>query len=140
MNIEQGVWTDALSVGVPVLDADHQRLFQLISEVQKAVNPFNPDGVESAIQSLVSYTVFHFEREEGYLAKAHYPALLAHRKLHLFLTRRVMELQAEFKAGRESPLAAERLAEMLNDWLVLHIQTEDQRYTPYLEDLVPLED
>lgn len=121
-------WDDAMSVGVPVLDADHQRLIRLLNAYVEALE--NDEGLmvtDSIFAALGDYVQSHFAREEEILAEAGYADLEAHKQAH-------RDLEARFAALRDSYVlnpdkrAEKAVEDFLIDWLTSHILKTDMRY------------
>ncbi|MCK5917686.1 MAG: hemerythrin family protein [Cocleimonas sp.] len=126
------VWKDEYSVGVESLDGDHRKLLNLINNLQTAVHYQTGEIFEKeALDEVVAYTKYHFEREEKMLEEADYPDLDAHKELHAKMIAEVDGFVAEYdKRGHE---ALEEVAQYLKDWLVGHINGTDQEYSPLLK-------
>jgi len=125
-------WNEKLSVGVASLDAEHQKLLALLNEFYDATHAGkDAESLGNILNALVEYTKFHFAHEEQCLAKAGYPSLADHKKLHEDLTRQVLEKQQQFKSGSHRTLSLE-LMTFLKNWLLNHIQSNDKKYGSYL--------
>lgn len=128
-------WSDSLSVGVDVLDADHRRLFALINELHDAIQSGSePVPLASAFDRLTEYCRDHFAREEDMMAAGAYPELEAHRAEHVELTAQVHSLRGRFLNGAEDDLTTELLV-LFKTWLTSHIRISDMRYGPYVSRL-----
>jgi hemerythrin-like metal-binding protein len=81
--MEKIVWSQQYSVGLPALDAQHQRLLGMVNSLLEQ----QQSGVagSSAAQTLAEmsrYANEHFRDEERCMGRAGYPALDAHRSEH----------------------------------------------------------
>jgi hemerythrin-like metal-binding protein len=125
-------WTDALSVGVPQLDADHKGLIDVINRVLEAER----DGgtVKWALGELAAYANSHFVREERMMKKAGYPELAAHRQEHQAFIEWLHSINSVYSAdpGAEHYLA-ETLRDYLQSWLTEHIMKVDADYKGKLD-------
>jgi hemerythrin-like metal-binding protein len=123
-------WSDDLSVGVMAADADHKKLIEMLNRLYEGMMAGQgKDIVEKVLEDLVSYTRFHFAREEDFFAKTKYPAV-EHIRQHRELMKQAEELQSRCKSG-EGALSVETLG-FLKDWLTVHIQGSDRRYKDHL--------
>ncbi len=123
-------WTDKLGVGVRVLDDDHKKLIDLLNRLDDGMKKGQgKETLGKVLDGLVSYTKFHFAREEEFFAKTGYPAA-THKKEHDGLVKQVLELQARYKKG-ELALSLETV-DFVKNWLINHIQGCDQKYGPHL--------
>ena len=123
-------WTDKLGVGVKVLDDDHKRLIDLLNQLDDGMKKGKgKETLGKVLDGLVSYTKFHFAREEEFFAKTGYPAA-THKKEHDDLVKQVLDLQARYKSGELALSLA--TVDFLKNWLINHIQGTDQKYGPHL--------
>ena len=126
------VWTDALSIGIEVIDAEHQRLVALINELHDAIEKGDADHVLGGIlDGLITYTIEHFAHEEAMFANSGYGSVSAHIREHEQLTRQVVDVQTRYRSGATTALSLE-LLDFLKNWLVVHIMVRDRKYAPFL--------
>jgi len=125
------VWKDEYSVGIPSLDDDHHKLLNLINKLQTAVHYQTGEEFEKeALDEVVAYTKYHFEREEKMMEEAGYPDLANHKEMHRKMIAKVDEFMQNYEAqGHE---ALEDVALYLKCWLVKHINGTDQQYSETL--------
>jgi diguanylate cyclase (GGDEF)-like protein/hemerythrin-like metal-binding protein len=121
------VWEDAYASGNPVIDVQHQRLFQMASGLMSVITKDRPLAeVSLRLETLVAHTAQHFHDEEALLREANYPDLGRHADIHAALLNQAWKLQAEVMAGQ---LDFGRLVTFLAlDLVKGHILTEDQKY------------
>jgi hemerythrin len=125
------IWRDEYEIGVPVIDAQHQGLFQLVNELHEAMMlGQGKDLMGTVLDRLIQYARTHFRDEEEVMAKAGYPDLEAHRNEHEAFSRQVFDLQRDFRAGNVT--ISLKVVGFLVDWLENHIKQRDQEFAPYL--------
>ncbi|MER2559907.1 MAG: bacteriohemerythrin [Myxococcaceae bacterium] len=125
------VWDDSLSVGVAAIDAQHQRLVELLNQLHHShTEGRGNEVVHSVLQALASYTVEHFAFEERLFAAHGFPQLAGHQQAHEKLVLRVTAFLEEWKAGRAT-MGAE-LFMFLRGWLNGHIRGSDREAGRYL--------
>ncbi len=123
-------WSDNLSVGVKAADDDHKKLIDMLNRLHDGMkNGQGREAVGKVLDGLISYTKFHFAREEEFFAKSGYPAT-EHKKEHRELVKQVEALQSRYKSG-EAALSIETL-DFLKNWLNVHIQSTDKKYSGHL--------
>jgi hemerythrin len=123
-------WSDDLSVGVKASDDDHKELIGMLNHLYEGMKSGKgKEVVGKVLDELISYTKLHFAREEAYFAKTGYPAV-EHKAQHMELVKQAENLQARYKGG-EFALSIETL-DFLKDWLTVHIQVTDKKYTNHL--------
>lgn len=128
------VWNEAMSVGHPALDFDHQRLIGIINRLWDADSFGNRQIIEFILDDLVNYTEFHFKREEEIIEQCGYPELDRHRRIHQGICRRIEEIRWEYFQGIRDELMNDIL-NFLTNWLKTHILEEDMGYSGYLSSL-----
>ena len=126
-------WTDKLSVGVQKLDAQHTVLIETLNELHAAMMKGQARVVAGKILSnLIEYTREHFAAEEAMMQETKYPAFPAHCIKHRELTKQVEDYVARLEKG-DITLNV-HLLNFLSDWLTEHIQGEDQKYGPWMNE------
>jgi hemerythrin-like metal-binding protein len=125
-------WNNSFSVGIGSVDAQHQNLFAIARELHSAMSSGQGKAALGKIlDRLVQYTAAHFAHEERLMRLADYPGLETHKSEHEALTRRVLDLQREFAAGKTS--ISVHVLQFLRTWLQEHIQHSDMAYGPYMK-------
>ncbi|MFH1139936.1 MAG: bacteriohemerythrin [Pseudomonadota bacterium] len=120
-------WTDALSVGVRELDAQHQELIRLVNVLYSALGSGQGrQALKETLDGLVQYTKVHFAAEERYFHKFSYPERENHAAEHHKLVSQVLEFKMKVDSGQD--MISVSLLNFLKDWLINHIQESDQRY------------
>lgn len=119
-------WTEGFSVGVPLMDEQHQRLIALIN----ATNG-RPDerGMEENIKALFAYADLHFHEEEKLLRDKRYPELGNQLREHAHFLKKAADFAA--RVSRD-PNVCEQLNAFLCGWLSRHILEVDMKYKHFL--------
>lgn len=126
-------WKDSYSVGIESIDEDHRKLFNLINQLQTAIHYQTGENFEKqALDDLVDYTRYHFQREEGLMAEHGYPDLVAHKGEHEKMIAKVEQFLIAYQEQGHDAL--EGVADFLKDWLVHHINGTDKAYSPFLRE------
>jgi hemerythrin len=120
-------WTSVMSVGVPEIDRQHQRLIDLFNGLEEGLaRGATPRIVQTVFDELVSYSKYHFNCEAHALAALEgYQGLAEHLDAHKDFTEKVLRIEPlVFRHGDESAaLAASRF---LRSWTVSHILVADR--------------
>lgn len=120
-------WSDAYSVGIQQIDAQHKGLIRLINDLHGAMAAGQGKQVLGKIlEELVRYTEVHFTFEEGMLRHRAYSKLADHHKVHEHLTRQVIDLRDKYRSNKLT-LTLE-VMHFLKSWLADHIMVDDQAY------------
>lgn len=124
-------WQDWMTVGVPLVDADHKLLLDLINQVHDCLGkPEETINLGSILAALCDYTDYHFQREEKLQETVGYPGLVGHRAMHASLTDQVNEINRRFLAQPASVRGIDVLT-FLERWLINHIINQDMAFRPY---------
>lgn len=121
-------WDESMSVGVEELDAQHQRLIDLINEAYTAIQSHDEHMMTDLIVKMRDYAKLHFATEEGYLKKYNFPNFAGHKFQHTKFNNDVTEFQK--KQFQKTNLS--QIFVYLSRWLTKHIMEEDKQYIPYM--------
>ncbi|MCB1160528.1 MAG: bacteriohemerythrin, partial [Leptospiraceae bacterium] len=124
-------WDESFSVHVTELDEEHKNLIQILNQLFKAIhNNETKEKLNGILESLIQYTIKHFESEEKFMRSISYPDLNRHIEEHRKLTKDVVEYKKEFDLGIET--ISFELLDFLRKWLTKHILHSDKKYYQYL--------
>lgn len=120
-------WSEEFEIGIHVIDEQHKRIVDYINALVDMGDNAETEEVARLIDSLVDYTHSHFAFEESLMEEAEYEFLSVHKGTHEAFGRRIKDLYAQFKDGKEVTRA---LGQLLQAWLTDHIRSDDQSYGP----------
>lgn len=129
-------WRDKYRLGVPVIDAQHQELFQRVDDFMQTVRAGVPwedkvQRVNETLEFMKGYVVAHFRDEEAYQRQIGYPGYEAHLQKHRDMVQYVASVSKEYeKTGFDEQLM-QQFAGRLLAWLINHVAAEDQRIAAY---------
>lgn len=128
-------WNQDLAVGIELVDTQHQALIERLNRMAVAVEERQGEReIARTLGFLIDYTHYHFSAEEGYMEKAGYPELPAHRLLHKEFTTTLDELKRDFEEEGSTKPLARALNAFLGNWLVNHIRTIDRKFGVFLAE------
>lgn len=125
--MERFEFTEEYHLGLPDIDAQHARLFDLFNsliEVEK--RGAAREEICLVVDELVDYIDVHFKYEEWALHDCAYDNLEEHRAKHADFVRQTIDFDKAFRHHGED-LSWEILY-FLRQWLVDHILVEDRQY------------
>jgi len=124
-------WNESYSVHVRQFDAQHQKLFEIISTLADAMRMGKgEDVIRDVVGQLAVYTRTHFLQEEVAMRQTGYPELASHQAQHNKLMADVERYKKDLDEGRKPNTIA--VLNFLRDWLVQHIQKSDKLYSDHL--------
>lgn len=124
-------WTDNLDLGLPVMDADHRRMADLLNQFLQSLDG-REDGAVPILETLIGAAQAHFQREEALLDQLHYPELPYHRLEHQRLIAQINHFKNRFASGEMPQGNSLAIADWLRRWLFDHILNEDRAYRPFV--------
>lgn len=129
-------WRSEYETGYGLIDGQHRGMFHTINALNQAL--LEGRGASLLLRTLNSlrrYTTVHFETEEAFMRRYHYPHYEAHHEKHLALTKRVEEFYHRFETelhGEPNAQLTIMVSHFLTDWLIRHIRQEDLEMVKFL--------
>ena len=120
-------WKDEYSVGVKEIDDQHKQLFVIINQLVEAIKTIpREDEIANIISKIVEYKIVHFATEEKYFHLFGFEGTDEHEEAHRAFNAKLIETQTAFKGDTMGFAFA--AADFLEDWLIVHLMTMDQKY------------
>lgn len=124
-------WKEEYSVGIKHIDEDHQKLITLLNQFSIAYDYAMSETFEKeALDELVSYTKYHFDREEKLMSENDYPDFDAHKAQHEKMIAEVESFVSLYQEKGHDSL--NEIVDFLKGWLINHINGTDKQYTEHL--------
>jgi hemerythrin len=121
-------WKNDFSVNVAEIDKQHQKLIDLINELDDAMKTGKgKDVIGRTVDGLIKYTENHFSVEEKYFDKFKYPDTYAHKMEHVAFVKKCSEFRNDFANGKLS--LSIQVMDFLSTWLQNHIVKNDKKYS-----------
>ncbi len=126
-------WDRTLSVGVKMIDEQHQELFRRVNTLLDAMmkGQGKPE-IEKLLQFLSGYVVEHFGAEEKLMAQYKYPGLPVHKQQHVDFVKKLGELKGEFDKHGATGDVSITLNRFVGTWLRDHIGSQDTALGKFL--------
>ncbi|MBU1108033.1 MAG: bacteriohemerythrin [Candidatus Riflebacteria bacterium] len=119
-------WDQSFSIGCDIVDSQHKELICLVDQLESSLeNRLVPQQLGAALKFIVNYTRHHFSAEEAFMETIGFDELENHKKLHNNLIKEVTDILLSLKHGEN--LNSEDLVKFLVDWVLKHVQEEDQK-------------
>jgi len=125
----KAVWLDEYSIGIAVLDVQHQQLFKLLDKVHALVHLEPVQALKAfpdILDRLNEYVAYHLMTEET-LMKKHLPAdedMVAHMTAHRIYWQRIVEFKERLARHDIEVVAA--LVAFLDHWWSDHVLGRDR--------------
>ncbi len=128
-------WSDALSVGVKLIDNEHLLLFSIYNDLVTALRTDRPLLLaKRVVEELAGYATYHFAHEEELMKAFQYPDFDAHRREHEKLIGRLMEIDQNL--GR-SKANITNVVEFANILVGNHVMRTDVKLADFLKTRMP---
>lgn len=128
------LWTEQLSVGNAIIDADHKELIAMINGAEYMIHKRDSYALSLAFDHIEHWLRVHFSNEEMIAQAVNFP-FEKHKLEHenVLKTFCFMRDVIAGKNGVWNEAAAEHYSEFLSDWLTDHLTQEDMRMKEVLE-------
>jgi hemerythrin-like metal-binding protein len=120
------MWPNSLEVGLPAIDEQHKRLFDLAASFRGNGNQIR---VMKTLATLCDYANTHLREEEALLESIAYAALDEHKLHHARFRQMLRELLEESRRMTLDQIA-DRVEGLINGWFYQHILTVDADFVP----------
>jgi hemerythrin-like metal-binding protein len=118
-------WSNAHSVYLPEIDAEHRAIYRLGDELHKALMAgADLAQLKPILGNLLETVEEHFRHEERLMRAIHYTAFAWHKGQHDAARKRAKALAKRIEAGDSA--AANELLKFLSDWLRDHMGVADR--------------
>ncbi len=120
-------WEERYSVGVGLIDQQHQQMFRVINDLVDIIHGVpDTERVAELLDAIIRYKRVHFATEERYFEEFGYEGAAEHIAEH----RKFDETLAGIKEKHvdDTTGLAFELVDFLEDWLVRHLLHTDQKY------------
>lgn len=123
-----------IQLGVDSLDADHQRLADIVTGLSDLYERGGDQGeAVRLIRALVAESEAHFAREEEEMQRTSYPLAAVHGEEHGNLIEALRSIAAEFEATQQALDKA--LLDDLWEWLNHHVSGSDRAFSEHLKSV-----
>jgi hemerythrin-like metal-binding protein len=127
-------WNSKFELGFHDIDQHHERLVGLLSRTHEEFDTGTPN-LGRTLNELLDYTKYHFSSEELWMLDGLYPAIIGHKKEHIFFLAKVTKIRDAYRSGNES-LSLEMLL-FLESWITKHILKTDAEFGKFLRKSAP---
>lgn len=129
------VWSNAFSIGYPLVDGHHKKLFGITKKLYSIIYGDSKNqikNIEKIAVELRNYTVYHFSAEEEIMQHYKCPLYLKHKEEHdLF----IQAIEDSFNDLIHGDITARReIYKFLVNWLVKHVTGSDKQWADWIKE------
>ena len=129
-------WDENFNTGNPMIDAQHKKIFELVSNLAMACEDGNEtDILEELLAFLVNYSIRHFADEEALMLENGFPDYLHSKHEHNVFKEKAAGLVHRFRESGSSSELSRDVEEIILKWLVNHIGNENKRMSQYIRNM-----
>lgn len=116
-------WKDTYSLGIPEIDADHKRIFEILEEMESSSIVEQTKNFFEILSRLNTYATEHFSREEAMIEKIGFSDK-NHLLEHMLFRMKLIQL----KDKSNSIILIQNTIIFLKDWLIIHVLGTDKLF------------
>jgi hemerythrin len=126
-------FTEDCRIGIPQIDEEHAKLFDLINETSEAVKQGDTSSemAKSLLKELRQYALTHFAHEEKYMEEHHDLELPIQKKEHYSFREKIDSYRIDEVNDANSGKVIEELLAFMAKWLYRHIIGSDTMIGKY---------
>jgi hemerythrin len=125
-------WTQALSVGVEEIDAQHRELFRRAARLLEGIRSGEPEELGQLVDFLHRYAVEHFGAEEQHMRRTRFPGYTRHKAEHDRFIADLLALAREHERKGASAFMTLEVNQWLTRWLTEHVSGTDAELGKFL--------
>ena len=125
-------WTQALSVGVEEIDAQHRELFDRAARLLEGIRGGEPEELGALLDFLYRYAVEHFGAEEEHMRRTGFPGYARHKAEHDRFISDLLALAREHERKGAGAFMALKVNHWLTEWLRSHVSGTDAELGKFL--------
>ena len=126
------IWSEKISVGIGVIDTEHQDIFDAINDLHIAViSHEDRESVRLLLSRVVEGTRAHFASEQSLMEIVRYNGKALHALKHQHLLDQMDAFAARYNRGVE---LNEHSLTFLRDWFIPHILDADKNFGLWYRD------
>ncbi len=125
-------WTQALSVGVDEIDAQHQELFRRAARLLDRIHAGEPEELGGLLDFLYRYAVEHFGAEEEHMRRTRFPGYARHKAEHDRFASDLLALAREHERRGAGAFISLKASHWLTRWLKEHVSGTDAELGRFL--------
>jgi hemerythrin len=124
------VWDQSFETKIPEVDAQHQRLVEIINTLADGIGHASMDDLHGVLSQLKEYAQYHFRTEEALMEASNYADLAEHRDEHLAFVDQILLFDLDVILASDG--LAWDMFHFLRGWLTNHILVVDKKFSASL--------
>ncbi|ERP31154.1 bacteriohemerythrin [Chitinivibrio alkaliphilus] len=125
-------WNSTYSVGVAVLDQQHQRIINVINTLLTSSVDVSSEEISDTLDTMTRYAEEHFSYEERLLAENNYPGIEEQKEEHRKFIHKTVQFCMKTMVHKGS--VPNEVRTYLTLWWNHHIRSSDMAYKEFLNN------
>ena len=125
-------WTENLATGIRLIDEDHKEIIRRMDDCVEASKTGDSEISVRALKMLADFCATHFSNEENLQLRGRCPNYKNHHVFHRLFLKEVAGFIEEAGKNGVSEKLANRIHDLVEDWLVAHIKAVDKKTAEHL--------
>jgi len=118
-------WNPEFEIGIPVLDIQHHKFIDMVSEVQSAILTASKDQLVRFFSFIYDYIINHFKIEELLMIECRYPEIDEHIEEHQEFREKIDYFYENFKKNNTQFIIV-NIVDYMKDWIIGHLLSSDK--------------
>ena len=135
--MEKFIWTDDYSVGITLIDEQHQHFFEIANEIFDLIDKkeFEREALFAYVMELGDYALYHLGTEEKFFDEFKYAGAPEHRAAHdAFRATAGKYLDDARASTTDITELSGKIASFAGNWLKNHILVMDKQYASFFRE------
>lgn len=134
------MWKEKYKVGVPLIDQQHEELFNRVHAFLQEIQRKSPweekiNKVKETLDFMQEYVIEHFDAEEKLQEEIGYPDIEQHKETHKQFKAAIQQYVDRFEQEGFTEQLLQEFGGKLMTWLILHVAGTDQKIGEYYKSI-----
>jgi hemerythrin len=127
-------WSADYAIGVPLIDRQHQKLFEIANQVIHAIDLGHDEVVRNLVVEFLEYNNFHIAEEAKYMERMDPAEVGEQERVRDEIRTDLLAMRDRLESDGETVLKIGRsgFVDFFHAWVVDHILKEDRKFARYL--------
>jgi hemerythrin len=118
-------WKQEFEIGIPVLDEQHHKFIDMVSEVQNNILTASREQLVRFFSFIYDYMINHFKTEEMFMIECRYPDTDEHVEEHREFREKIDFFYENFKKNNTQFIVV-NIIDFMKDWIIGHLLCSDK--------------
>lgn len=117
-----------------LMDAEHGQMLHLIENLESVLSSGKDElAIRTGFDRLITWTAKHFAHENDHMLQTKFKSAAEHIAHHQQLIETLKGFVRDAENGSQEKIRVADALQFLEDWLVVHIETDDTKLAQFLD-------